>query len=64
MENTTLALLVSSIITIFCLIVFGFVKAMYTSPNNALSSAIQTAFVGALAAAASYGGVKLVEIWD
>ncbi|CAG8680957.1 14333_t:CDS:2, partial [Funneliformis mosseae] len=61
MEDTTLALLVSSVITIFCLIVFGFVKAAYTSPNNAISSAIQTALVGALAAAASYGGVKLVE---
>ncbi|CAI2171067.1 13560_t:CDS:2 [Funneliformis geosporum] len=60
-EDTTLALLFSSVITIFCLIVFGFVKAAYTSPNNALSSAIQTALVGALAAAASYGGVKLVE---
>ncbi|CAB4422353.1 unnamed protein product [Rhizophagus irregularis] len=63
MDDTTYALLVSSIITIFCLVIFGFVKAVYTSPNNAVSSAIQTAFVGALAAAAAYGGVKLVEVW-
>jgi VIT1/CCC1 family predicted Fe2+/Mn2+ transporter len=61
MEDTSLALLVSSVITIFCLVLFGFVKAIYTSPNNAFSSAIQTALVGALAAAAAYGGVKLVE---
>jgi VIT1/CCC1 family predicted Fe2+/Mn2+ transporter len=61
MDDTTYGLLVSSIVTIFCLILFGFVKAVYTSPNNAVSSAIQTALVGALAAAAAYGGVKLVE---
>lgn len=61
MDNTTYALLVSSIVTLFCLVVFGFVKAIYTSPNNAVSSAVQTALVGALAAAAAYGGVKLVE---
>ncbi|RIA92809.1 Ccc1 family [Glomus cerebriforme] len=60
MENTFSALIVSSVITLFCLVLFGYVKAMYTSPHNALSSAMQIAFVGALAAAAAYGGVKLV----
>jgi vacuolar iron transporter family protein len=59
-KDTMTALLVSCIITMFCLILFGFVKAIYTSPNNAFSSAIQTASVGALAAAAAYVGVKLV----
>ncbi|GBB91979.1 hypothetical protein RclHR1_19470002 [Rhizophagus clarus] len=61
MEDTTHALLVSSIVTMLCLVLFGFVKAVYTSSNNAVSSAIQTAFVGALAAAAAFGGVKLFE---
>jgi len=51
----------SSVVTLVCLLVFGYIKALITSPEKALWGAIQTALVGGIAAAASYGGVWLIK---
>ncbi|CAG8473497.1 11768_t:CDS:2 [Acaulospora morrowiae] len=60
-EDSMMGLYVSCVITLICLIIFGFVKALFTAPNKAFWTAIQTALIGAIAAAAAYGGVKLLE---
>ncbi|RIB14669.1 Ccc1 family [Gigaspora rosea] len=60
-ESAVVGLYISSIITLLGLVAFGFIKAMFTAPNKALWASIQTALVGAIAAAAAYGGVKLIQ---
>ncbi|CAG8598264.1 24266_t:CDS:2, partial [Racocetra persica] len=60
-ESAMTGLYVSSIITLLGLVIFGFIKAMFTAPNKALWAAFQTALVGAIAAAAAFGGVRIIE---
>lgn len=57
------ALFASIGITVFVLLVFGYVKAIITGATkvNAIWSALQTLIVGALAAAVSYGIVRAVD---
>lgn len=49
-DNVIIGLYASSLVTIVCLLVFGYIKALFTSPEKALWGAIQTAFVGGIAA--------------
>ena len=60
-DSALIGLYVSSSITLVCLVVFGFIKSLFVAPNKAFTASIQTAFVGALAAGAAYGGVILVD---
>jgi len=64
MPNVTHALFVSIGITVFILVAFGYIKARVTrlTQRASLFSAAQTVFVGACAAAASYGIVKGVNV--
>lgn len=57
------ALLSSIGISVIALLVFGYVKAIFTGTNRraAIWSAVQTLFVGALAAGTSYGIVRGVN---
>lgn len=63
MPNVTHALFVSIGITVFILVLFGYIKARITRLTQmaSLFSAAQTVFVGVCAAAASYGIVKGVN---
>ena len=62
-KNVNTALIASICITVVILIVFGYSKALLTGTGHksATFSAIQTLFVGALAAGASYGIVRGVN---
>ncbi|ORZ14184.1 Ccc1 family [Absidia repens] len=60
MEDATLALWVSVAVTLFTLLVFGYVKSRLVNPKGAIWGAIQTLLIGALAAGASYGIVYLL----
>ena len=60
MASEESALLVSVIATILALAVFGAVKGHYTG-MSAGSSALRTAFIGGLAAAAAFGIAHLVS---
>jgi len=60
-DNVIVGLYASSLVTLACLLIFGYIKALFTSPEKAWWGAIQTALVGGIAAAASYGGVWLIE---
>jgi vacuolar iron transporter family protein len=64
--TVTTSLFISIGITAFVLIVFGFFKARVfgCSMTQSLKSAIQTLAIGASAAGASYGIVKLVNNYD
>jgi len=57
------ALFASIGITVVVLLAFGFVKtyASVTSPRAAVFGAVQTLFIGGLAAATSYGIVRAVD---
>ena len=52
-RNVHVALLVSVVLTLVALLVFGYVKGLFTTPRP-LRSAWQTALVGGLAAAAAF----------
>jgi vacuolar iron transporter family protein len=53
------ALMGSILVTVVALFVFGFIKGRYTT-NHPLRSAVQTIFVGSLAASAAFTIAKLV----
>ncbi|THU60832.1 hypothetical protein C4D60_Mb07t16900 [Musa balbisiana] len=54
------AMLTSIGVTLAALLFFGYVKGQFTG-NYPLSSAVQTAFIGALASVAAYAMAKLVQ---
>ncbi|KAI9205843.1 VIT family-domain-containing protein [Polychytrium aggregatum] len=54
------ALLVSVAFTIFVLLVFGYAKARILGTAKPLVSALQTAFIGALASGAAFGVAKVI----
>lgn len=54
------ALLVSVIVTLLALLVFGYVKGRFTG-TRPLRSAFQTALIGGLAAAAAFGIARLIS---
>lgn len=60
MASASSALIVSVVATIVALAVFGAIKGHYTAMPLA-SSAIRTAFIGGLAAAAAFGIARLVS---
>jgi len=64
MQNVTHALFVSIAITVVILLVFGFVKnwVIIRTKKAGVYGAAQTLFVGALAAATSYGIVRAVDM--
>ncbi len=53
------ALLVSVVVTLCALLIFGYVKGKFTGANP-LRSALQTALIGSLAAAAAFGIARLI----
>ena len=53
-------LMISSILTVLFLFVFGFIKTKLTG-NNPFYGAMKTVFIGVLAAGAAYGIAKLVS---
>lgn len=59
-SNTSSALLFSIIFTISALLIFGYVKARFTG-GRPFRSALQTALIGSLAAAAAFGLSKLIS---
>ncbi|KAI8972039.1 Ccc1 family [Mycotypha africana] len=59
-DDATFALYISVAITSLTLLVFGFIKSRLVNPNSAVSGAIQTLLIGAIAAGASYGIVYLL----
>lgn len=52
------AMVASVVLTILALLIFGFAKGYFTG-NQPFKSAIQTAFIGAIASAAAYSIAKL-----
>lgn len=63
MENVTHALFISIGITVVVLLCFGFVKNYVTIRTSQAGAygAVQTLFIGVLAAATSYGVVKAID---
>ena len=59
LRSTGAALVVSTLTTLLALLVFGYVKGTFTV-KKPIRSALQTAFVGGLAAAAAFGIAKLI----
>ncbi len=59
-SNAGSALLFSVIFTLFALLVFGYVKGRFTG-GQPIRSALQTALIGGLAAAAAFGLAKLIS---
>jgi VIT1/CCC1 family predicted Fe2+/Mn2+ transporter len=49
-DEAVKGLYASSVVTLVCLLVFGYIKALITSPEKAWWGAIQTALVGGVAA--------------
>ena len=54
------ALQVSAIVTLIALFLFGYVKGHFTG-TNPLRSAVQTTFIGGLAAAAAFGIARVIS---
>lgn len=60
MSEAHRALLVSVVVTLCALLVFGYVKGRFTGANP-LRSALQTALIGGLAAAAAFGIARAIS---
>jgi VIT1/CCC1 family predicted Fe2+/Mn2+ transporter len=58
-RNVQIALIVSAVLTLVALLVFGYVKGLFTTPHP-LRSAWQTALVGGLAAAAAFAIARAI----
>ncbi|CAL5428666.1 unnamed protein product [Camellia sinensis] len=54
------AMIASVILTLFALLIFGYVKGYFTG-NKPIKSALQTALIGAVASAAAFGMAKAVQ---
>jgi VIT1/CCC1 family predicted Fe2+/Mn2+ transporter len=59
-SNTGMALIYSIIFTLAALLIFGYVKGRFTG-THPIRSALQTALIGGLAAAAAFGLAKLIS---
>jgi VIT1/CCC1 family predicted Fe2+/Mn2+ transporter len=59
-SNAGSALLFSVILTLLALLIFGYVKGRFTG-GQPIRSALQTALIGGLAAAAAFGLAKLIS---
>jgi VIT1/CCC1 family predicted Fe2+/Mn2+ transporter len=59
-SNAASALLFSVIFTLLALLIFGYVKGRFTG-GQPIRSALQTALIGGLAAAAAFGLAKLIS---
>ncbi|MGZ6346584.1 MAG: VIT1/CCC1 transporter family protein [Anaerolineales bacterium] len=59
-HNTASALLFSVIFTLAALLIFGYVKGRFTG-THPIRSALQTALIGGLAAAAAFGLAKFIS---
>ena len=59
-SNTGTALIYSIIFTLIALLIFGYIKARFTG-THPIRSALQTALIGSLAAAAAFGLSKLIS---
>ena len=59
-SNAGSALMFSVIFTLFALLIFGYVKGRFTG-GHPIRSALQTALIGGLAAAAAFGVAKLIS---
>lgn len=62
MSSASKAMLTSVIVTSVTLLVFGYIKSIYLRPAQAIIGALQTLFIGAVAAACSYGIVAYVNL--
>ncbi len=60
LKTVSEALKTSVVVTLFALAVFGFVKARFTGAPT-LRGAVQTTFIGGLAAAAAFGIARLIS---
>ena len=62
-HNVTHALFISIAITVVILLVFGYIKNWVTirTKRAGVYGALQTLFIGALAAGASYGIVRAID---
>ncbi|XP_022776579.1 vacuolar iron transporter 1-like [Durio zibethinus] len=58
--KATDAVAASVVITIAALLIFGYAKGYFTG-NKPLKSAVQTAFIGAIASAAAFGMAKIIH---
>lgn len=58
-HTTADALLLSIVLTLIALVVFGFVKGRFTG-TRPVRSALQTAFIGSVAAGAAFGIARLI----
>jgi VIT1/CCC1 family predicted Fe2+/Mn2+ transporter len=59
-HNTGTALLFSVVFTLAALLIFGYVKGRFTG-THPIRSALQTALIGSLAAAAAFGLAKFIS---
>jgi VIT1/CCC1 family predicted Fe2+/Mn2+ transporter len=58
-KDTSAALLVSVALTLVALLIFGFVKGRFTG-TRPVKSALQTAFIGSVAAGAAFAIARLI----
>jgi vacuolar iron transporter family protein len=58
-RRTSDALLISVVLTLAALLIFGFIKGRFTG-TRPLKSALQTAFIGSVAAGAAFGIARLI----
>jgi vacuolar iron transporter family protein len=58
-DNVSSALLISVVLTLVALAIFGFVKGRFTG-TKPLKSALQTVFIGGVAAGAAFGIARLI----
>src|SRR5688572_7049801 len=58
-NTTSDALLLSVVLTLIALLVFGFIKGRFTG-TRPLRSALQTAFIGSVAAGAAFGIARMI----
>lgn len=59
--RATDAMVVSVVLTLIALLIFGYVKGHFTG-NKPFQSALQTAFIGAIASAAAFGMAKAIQL--
>lgn len=58
-DTTPPALILSTVLTLIALLVFGFVKGRFTG-TRPVRSALQTAFIGSVAAGAAFGIARMI----
>ena len=58
-DTTSDALLLSIVLTLIALLVFGFIKGRFTG-TRPIRSALQTAFIGSVAAGAAFAIARMI----